>query len=324
MGSRLTLAFTKSETWNLREQVELRTMDWLNYHHLHYFWMVAREGSVSRAAEMLHLAQPTLTSQIRRLEHSLGKKLFQKRGRLLVLTQDGESVYRYAQEIFALGQELMRVSRGESMGVTTKFSVGISDSLPKLTTYRLLEPAFSLRPAPRLHVRIDKTDRLLAELAVHGVDLVISDSPLMPSLRVRAFNHLLGETSVTVFGVESLAHELKAKFPQSLHGAPMLLQTSNTTVRQSLEQWFEATGIRPNIVGEVEDMAMLQTLGQHGHGIFVAPTVVCDDVCRRYGVIAIGELEKVKERFYAISVERKITHPAVLAISEVARRRLFT
>ncbi|MFO0868930.1 MAG: LysR family transcriptional regulator [Pirellulales bacterium] len=299
-------------------------MDWLNYHHLHYFWRVAREGSVSRAAEQLHLTQPTLTAQIRRLEKALGQKLFQKRGRLLVLTPEGEQVYRYADEIFGLGQQLIAAARGERSVSATRFAIGISDSLPKLTTYRLVEPAFTLQPPHQLYVRIDKTERLLAELAVYGLDVVIADVPMLPTLRVKAFNHLLGETTVTVFGVAALARSLQRNFPQSLDGAPMLLQTPNTAVRQSLDQWFAAKQMRPRIVGEVEDMTMLQTLAQHGHGAFIAPTVVRHEVCRRYHVQAIGELPQVRERFYAISVERKITHPAVRAIAEAARQRIFS
>jgi LysR family transcriptional activator of nhaA len=299
-------------------------VDWLNYHHLLYFWTVVKEGSVSKAAESLHLAQPTVSAQLRALERSLGQKLFQKQGRTLVLTTEGEAVFRYADEIFSLGRELLQTVRGESLPAPKRFCIGISDSLPKLTTYRLLEPAFTMRPAFQLYVRIDKTERLLAELAIHSVDLVIADSPMMPSSRVRAFNHLLGETGISIFGTAELARRYRKDFPRSLHGAPLLLQTPNTALRQSLEQWFAAHEIRPQVTGEVEDMAMLQTLGQHGHGLFAAPSVVQKEVCQRYHVRCLGTLENVRERFYAISVERKLTHPAVLLIAEQARRRLFT
>jgi LysR family transcriptional regulator, transcriptional activator of nhaA len=214
--------------------------------------------------------------------------------------------------------------RGEQVYSPKRFAIGISDALPKLTTYRLLEPAFTMQPAFRLFVRIDKTERLLAELAMHSLDLVIADAPMLPSSQIKAFNHLLGETSVTVFAVAALAKALRKNFPASLHEAPLLLQTPNTALRHSLDQWFETKGIRPHIAGEVEDMAMLQTLGQHGHGAFVAPTVVQKDVCRRYQVQVVGEIEKVRERFYAISIERRISHPAVLKIAEVARNRLFS
>lgn len=299
-------------------------MEWLNYHHLLYFWHVAKERSVSRAAVALHVAQPTVSAQIRLLERALKQKLFERQGRSLVLTAEGEAVYRYADEIFSLGRELLQTVKGEPAASARKFRVGVSDALPKLTTYRLLEPALVMQPAFRLHVRIDKTERLLGELAVHAVDLVIADSPMMPSLRVRAFSHLLGETSVSIFGTAELARRVRKGFPRSLHGAPLLLQTTNTAVRQSLDQWFDVQQIEPQVVGEVEDMAMLQTLGEHGLGLFAAPTVVRKEICRRYHVAWVGELERVRERFYAISVERRINHPAVRMIADQAKRRLFT
>lgn len=298
-------------------------MDWLNYHHLLYFWHVAKEGSVSKAAAALHVAQPTVSAQLKALEKSLKQKLFERQGRHLVLTTEGEAVFRYAEEIFSLGRELLQTVKGEPAATARKFRVGVSDGLPKLTTYRLLEPALVMQPAFRLHVRIDKTERLLGELAVHALDLVVADAPMMPSLRVRAYSHLLGETSVSIFGAAALARGIRRDFPRSLHGAPMLLQTTNTAMRQSLDQWFDAQGIEPLIMGEVEDMAMLQTLGEHGLGLFAAPTVVRKEICRRYRVAWIGELERVRERFYAISVERRISHPAVRLIADQAKRRLF-
>jgi len=299
-------------------------MDWLNYHHLLYFWTVVKEGGVSAAAQALHVAQPTVSAQLRTLERSLGQKLFERHGRRLALTTHGEGVFRYADEIFSLGRELLQTVKGEPHAAPRRFRVGVSDALPKLTTYRLLEPALVMQPALRLHVRIDKTERLLGELAIHALDLVIADAPMTPSLRVRAFNHLLGETSVSIFGTAELVRTVRRRFPASLAGAPMLLQTSNTAVRQSLDQWFDVHGIEPHVVGEVEDMAMLQTLGEHGLGLFVAPTVVRAEICRRYRVACAGELEKVREKFYAISVERRITHPAVRVIADQAKRRLFT
>ena len=299
-------------------------MEWLNYHHLLYFWTVAKEGSVSKAAVALNVSQPTISAQLRSLQKSLGQRLFEKQGRHLALTTEGESVFRYADEIFSLGRELLQTVKGEPHASPRCFRVGISDALPKLTTYRLLEPALLMQPPFRLHVRIDKTERLLAELAVHAVDLVIADAPMMPSLRVRAFNHLLGETSVSVYGTAALSRNVRRRFPQSLHRAPMLLQTANTAVRQSLDQWFDVHQIEPMIVGEVEDMAMLQTLGEHGLGLFAAPTVMRKEICRRYHVVWVGELDKVRQKFYAISVERRITHPAVRLIADQAKRRLFT
>lgn len=298
-------------------------MDWLNYHHLLYFWTVARERSVSKAAASLHVAQPTVSAQLRSLERSLNQKLFDREGRNLRLTPEGEKVYRYADEIFSLGRELLQTVKGEPQHAPRRFRVGVSDALPKLTTYRLLEPALAMQPAFRLHVRIDKTERLLGELALHALDLVVADAPMMPSLKVRAFSHLLGETSVSIFGAAALARAARRKFPASLHGAPMLLQTTNTAVRQSLDQWFDVHGVQPMIVGEVEDMAMLQTLGEHGLGLFAAPTVVRREICRRYKVAWVGELDRVREKFYAISVERRLTHPAVRLIADQAKQRLF-
>ncbi len=299
-------------------------MDWLNYHHLLYFWTVAREHSVSKAAVSLHVAQPTVSAQLRALERSLGQKLFDRQGRHLVLTAEGEKVFRYAEEIFSLGRELLQSVKGEPQHSPRRFRVGVSDALPKLTTYRLLEPALAMQPSFRLHVRIDKIERLLGELAVHAIDLVVADAPMMPSLRVRAYSHLLGETTVSIFGTADLARSVRRGFPKSLHGAPMLLQTTNTAVRQSLDQWFDVHQIEPMVVGEVEDMAMLQTLGEHGLGLFAAPTVVRREVCRRYKVAWVGEVERVRERFYGISVERRITHPAVRLIADQAKRRLFS
>ena len=299
-------------------------MEWLNYHHLLYFWTVAKEGSVSKAAAALHVAQPTVSAQLRSLEKSLQQKLFERHGRSLKLSTRGEAVFRYADEIFSLGRELLQTVKGEPQASPRRFRIGVSDALPKITTYRLLEPALVMQPAFRLHVRIDKTERLLGELAIHALDLVIADAPMTPSLRVRAFNHLLGETSVSIFGTAELARTVRRGFPRSLHGAPMLLQTSNTAVRQSLDQWFDVHGIEPQVVGEVEDMTMLQTLGEHGLGLFAAPTVVRAEVCRRYRVACVGEVEKVREKFFAISVERRITHPAVRVMAEQAKRRLFT
>lgn len=299
-------------------------MKWLNYHHLLYFWTTARLGSVTRAAEELHLAQPTVSAQLRALERALGHKLFARRGRNLTLTDSGQAVFRYAEEIFALGRELGAAMRGEAeFGRQARFAVGISDSLPELTTYRLLEPALRGSESYRLYVRIDKAERLLADLAIHHLDLVLTDAPLTHDVNVRAYHHLLGECGVGVFGASDLAEKYRANFPRSLHGAPMLLQTRNTMLRQTLDQWFEALEIRPQVTGEVEDMAMLQVLGQHGYGLFVAPTVVAGRICEHYEVTVLGELPEVRERFYAISAERRLQHPAAVAISEAARNRLF-
>jgi len=299
------------------------SLNTLNYQHLLYFWVVAREGSIAKATTVLHLTQPTISTQIKLLEQSMAKKLFERRGRSLVMTEVGQVVFRYADEMFRTGRELLEaVSRGDSAS-PTRFVVGISDALPKLTTWRLLQPAIEAAPRLRLTCRIDKTDRLIADLAVHALDVVLADTPASPNLPVRTFNHLLGECGVTVFAEESLAAAHRRKFPQSLNGAPFLLPTENTALRRSLDAWFIANDIVPRVVAEVEDVAILQVFGQEGMGLFVAPTVVETQIKRHYGVRVVGRLPEVRERFYAISVERKLLHPAVVALTDAARQRLF-
>lgn len=298
-------------------------MQHLNYHHLLYFYVVAREGSIARATTVLGLTQPTISGQLRTLERAMGEKLFERRGRNLVLTETGHVAYRYAEEIFSLGEELVRTLEGQPSGGPLRFAVGVSDTLPKLTTHRLLAPALSLPSPMRLLLRIGKTDQLLADLSIHALDLVLSDTPINPGVKVRAFNHLLGESGVTIFATAAHADKLKRQFPQSLHGAPFIFQTQGTPLRRSLDLWFEQHGIRPSIVAEVEDMALLQVLGQEGLGCFAAPSVVEEEIRRAYGVKPVGRIDEVRERFYAISIDRKLKHPAVLAISQQAKQQLF-
>jgi len=298
-------------------------MEWLNYHHLLYFYTVAKEGSVSRAAKLLRLAQPTLSGQIRKLEESFDEKLFARAGRHLVLTEMGQVVYRYADEIFSLGRELTDTVRGRPTGRPGKLTIGIADVVPKHITHRLLEIALEL-PAPvQLVCHEGKTDRLVAELALHGFDLVITDAPLPSHISVKAYNHPLGACSVALFATPALAKSLGGRFPRSLDGAPMLLPTPNTALRRSLDQWFQRCDVRPRIVAEFEDSALLKVFGKHGHGVFPAPGVLEKEICGQYGVRVLGTASDVSERFYAISVERRIKHPAVAAITEAARDRLF-
>ena len=299
-------------------------MEWLNYHHLLYFWTVARHGSISRATEELYLAQPTISAQLRALEESLGEKLFTRAGRNIALTEMGQVVFRYADEIFSLGRELTDTLKGRSVGRPVRFTVGVADVLPKLIAYRLLQPALQLPDPIRMVCHEDKPERLLAELAVHGLDLVLSDAPIGPMVKVRAFNHLLGESAVTIFGPPKLAAQYRRKFPQSLDGAPMLLPTETTSLRRSFDQWCEAQNIRPFVAGEFEDSALLKVFGQSGTGLFPAPSVIEAEIKRQYAVQTVGRLDEVRERFYAISVERKLKHPAVVAISEAAQQHLFT
>jgi LysR family transcriptional activator of nhaA len=298
-------------------------MEWLNYHHLLYFWMVAREGSIAKASKQLLLAQPTITGQIRALENALGEKLFTRSGRNLVPTDVGRLVYRYANEIFSLGRELTDVLKGRPAGRPIRLAVGVSDALPKLIAYRLLEPALTLPEPVRIVCYEDQPDKLMAELATFGLDLVLSDEPVGPGVRVRAFSHLLGSCGVAFFAKSTLANKYRKNFPASLDGAPLLLPLENAALRRSLEQWFGAQNIRPRLVGEFQDSALLKVFGQAGVGVFAAPTAVEQDVRHHYGVSVVGRTEAVTERFYAISVERKIKHPAVVAISESARQTLF-
>lgn len=298
-------------------------MDWLNYHHLLYFWVVARTGSIARACEELYLSQPTISAQLRALERSLGEKLFTRVGRTLVLTEVGQVVFRYADQIFSLGRELTDTLKGRSPGRPVRFLVGVVDVLPKLIAYRLLEPALRLADPVHIVCREDKADRLLADLAVHELDLVLADAPIGPTIKVRAFNHLLGECGVTIFATAKLAAMYRSDFPRSLNAAPFLWPTDNTMLRRSLEQWFAAENIHPLNAGEFEDSALLSEFGQRGIGLFPGPSVIEAEMQQRYGVRLVGRLENVRERFYAISVERKLKHPAVIAISEAARQKLF-
>ncbi|MGE3540396.1 MAG: transcriptional activator NhaR [Candidatus Tectimicrobiota bacterium] len=299
-------------------------MEWLNYHHLHYFWVVAREGSIARASVQLHLAQPTISGQIRALEEALGEQLFTRVGRHLVLTEVGRVVYRYAEEIFTLGRELMDTLKGRATGRPLRLVVGVADVLPKLIAYRLLEPALHLPTPVQVVCREGKLDRLLAELALYELDVVLSDAPSSSLNNVRAFNHLLGECGISLFGTTALAHEYRAGFPASLDNAPFLLPTDNTMLRRALEQWFTSIGIRPRVMGEFEDSALLNAFGQTSLGIFAGPAVIEAEIQQQYGVVVIGRIETVRERFYAIAVERKLRHPAIIALSEVARETLFS
>jgi LysR family transcriptional activator of nhaA len=298
-------------------------MEWLNYHHLLYFWTVARTGGVSAASAELRLAQPTISGQLRALEDALGEKLFHRVGRRLELTDVGRMVYRYADEIFTLGRELMDAVRGRPTGRPLRLAVGVADQLAKLITYRLIEPALKLSEPVHVVCREDKPERLLADLALHDLDLVLSDAPIHPSVKVRAFSHLLGECGVTIFGTKDLAAKYRRSFPKSLEGAPCLLPTENTSLRRSLDQWFEQQSLRPTVVSEFEDSALLSSFGERGLGLFPGPTAIEAEIRRQYGVVVVGRLEQVRERFYAISVERRLKHPAVVAISEAARERLF-
>jgi LysR family transcriptional activator of nhaA len=298
-------------------------MSRLNYHHLFYFWTVAREGTIARACAQLHLTQPTISGQLRALEKTVGGKLFDRVGRHLVLTETGRLVYGYADEIFSLGRELQDTLRGRSAARPLRLLVGVADTLPKEIAYRLLEPATRLHEPVQLVCEHGMPEALLARLAVNALDVVLADAPVGPTTKVRAFNHLLGECGVSIMGTPRLAATYRRGFPRSLEGAPFLLPSENTALRRSLEQWFEAGGIRPLVRGEIADPGLLKVFGRHGAGLFAVRAAVERETQQLYKVRLVGRAESIRERFYAISVERKLKHPAVVAITTAAREELF-
>ena len=295
----------------------------LNFKHLRYFWVVAKAGGIARAGERLHLTPQTISGQISLFEEVLGYKLFARVGRRLELTEAGRTVLSYADEIFTLGEELEGVLRSPAQGRPLQFRVGVADALPKVVAYRLLERAVKMPEPMRMVCREGKLTSLLADLAVHRLDIVIADSPMPASVNVKGFNHLLGECGVTFFAAANLARSLAGRFPRSLDGAPLLLPGEDAAVRPRLIRWFDDERIHPRIVGEFDDGALLKAFGRAGAGVFAAPTAIAEQVRRQYGVVAIGRTDAVTEAFYAISVERRLTHPAVVAITSAARKELF-
>ncbi len=298
-------------------------MEWLNYHHLFYFWTVMNEGSITAASSKLRLAQSTVSAQMSKFEETLGAKLFRRVGRNLVPTDMGHLVYRYADEIFSLGREMMDSLRGRPVAGPLSLKVGLVDVVPKLIALKLLEPAGKLPERVRLICHEGKDEQLLADLALHKLDVVLADTPLRSSLSIKAYNHLLGECGVSFFGVKELAKPLRSNFPYSLDQSPMLLPMAMSSLRGMLDQWFESIGVHPVIMGEFDDNALLTVFGQAGEGVFMAPTVIEKEVEIQHQVQLIGRTNKIREKFYAISVERIIRHPAVVAISEAAHQKLF-
>jgi LysR family transcriptional activator of nhaA len=300
-----------------------RTMEWLNYHHLLYFWTVAREGGVAAAGRRLRLSQSSISAQLRLLEARLGQPLFDRAGKRLQLTEAGRVAFRYADEIFGLGRELLDTVQGRPGGRTVRLSVGLTDAMHKLIAYRLLEPALQLPEAVQVHCEEDRLERLLPRLTAHELDLVLSDVPLPPGAHIRAFNHPLGHSEVTIFAAPALAARLRPGFPASLDRAPMLLPAGAGALRRELERWFDQLEIRPQVVGEFDDSALLKVFGQNGAGAFAAPRVVAREICRQYKVRPVGDATGLVERYFAISVERRLKHPGVVAISSAARSELF-
>ena len=294
----------------------------INYKHLRYFWVVAKQGGVTRASEHLHLTPQTISGQISLLEEHLGEALFVKSGRNLELTETGRLVLSYADEIFSLGSELEEAVRSQPVDRPLQFRVGIVDVVPKSIAYRLLSPVMSLPEPVRYICRESSLENLLAELALHRIDLVIADAPIPPSVNVKGFSHALGECGISFMAVPTLAKSLRRNFPDSLDGAPMLIPSDINTMQSRILQWFEGMRIYPRIIGEFDDSALMKTFGQAGTGVFIIPSAIADEVARQFKVSKVGETEEVKEQFYAISVERRITHPAVAAITETAREWL--
>lgn len=297
-------------------------MTWLNYHHLYYFWKVAQTGSLTAAAKELRLAHPTISAQLKTLEHNLGQKLFQKSGRNLVLTETGQLAYRYANDIFGLGEELVGTLEGRPPDGGRLFKVGVTDILPKPVAYRFLEPALQM-PGVRCVCHEGKPNPLMESLAVHELDMVLSDFPMGPQFTLNAFNHLLGESTLTICGTPELARRYRDDFPSSLDGAPFLLPTDNTSLRRLLNQWFAGQQIRPTVVAEFEDNELLKEYGQRGGGLFAASTVIEQHTVEHYRVEVIGRVETACLRFYAISPEQRVTNPAVAAIIQTAHEQIF-
>lgn len=297
----------------------------MNFKHLHYFWVAAKAGGVVKAGEQLHTTPQTLSAQIKLLEDRLGRRLFRKNGRQLELTEDGRVALRFADEIFALGGELetaLREKRGTREQVL-ELRVGIEDVVAKSVAYKLLEPALGLAEPVKLICVEGGFNELMAQLALHRIDLVIADEPLTRKLSVKAFNHKLGSSPVSFFAAPELAARLRGPFPQCLDGAPMLVPGGSSSVRPQYDAWLERQGLHPRVVGEFGDGALMKAFGRQGRGVFLSPSVVEDEIVRQYGVQVIGHCEEISDDFYAITAERRITHPGVAAITQAARSELF-
>lgn len=285
----------------------------MNFRHLYYFWVVAKEGGMTRAAERLGVAVQTISTQLGLLEQSIGKALFSQQGRRLVLTESGRTALVYADQIFLLGEQ-MQEALGEADGAKIRLTVGISDSLPKLTAFRLLEATLHLERPVRLVCYEDQFEALLGDLALHKLDVVLTDRAVRSGTTLRVFSHQLFESETMVVGAQALATTYKAGFPRSLNGAPFLLPTRNNALRGQIDEWFEQHDVRPDIIGEFEDNALLNTFGRRGVGLFFATAALAGDIAEQFGVVLVGPVPQVREQFYAISNERKIRHPAVDAI----------
>ncbi len=295
----------------------------INYKHLHYFWAVAKEGGVARASERLNLTPQTISGQLTLLEERLGIKLFTRVGRNLEITETGRLVLSYADEIFSLGSELEETIHQLPATIPQLFRVGIVDVLPKYIALRILQPALQMEDSLRMTCREASIDILLAELAVHRLDLVLSDRPIPPSISTRGFSHKLGECGISFFATKQLRQELKDDFPQCLDGAPLLLPSNGNQLRSSIDQWLDKNRLHPQVMADFDDSALMKAFGQEGLGVFIAPTAIEELVERQYEVTAIGRADEVKETFYAISIQRRVTHPVISELMKKARETLF-
>jgi len=299
-------------------------MEWLNYHHLYYFWVVGRTGSVAAASRELRLTHPTISAQIHQLEDIIGEKLFRRAGRGLALTDVGHVAFRYANDIFGLGREFMDVVKRRSTPQVMRLAIGVTDVLPKSIVQRLLEPVLRMEGPLRLICREDRslTD-FLGELSMHALDLVLADAPAGVGSPLRLFNHLLGDCGTTIYGSARVAASLRRRFPRSLDGARFLVPGVNAALRREIEQWFDTQGIRPQVVAEVDDSCLLQVLAASGHGVFAGPSAMASDARAQYGLRPVGTIPTLRQRFYAISVERRLRHPGAVAICQNARDEYF-
>lgn len=293
----------------------------LNYKQLHYFWRVAKDGGVTRASERLHLTPQTLSGQIALLENNLGVRLFRRVGRRLELTEVGQLTLSYADEIFQVGGELEEMLRNQPAGRPFQFRVGIADVVPKSVAYQMLSPALDLPEPVQLVCREARLEQLLGELGLHRLDMVLADRPMPPGLDIRGYSHSLGDCGVAFFAHADLAARLEGEFPRCLGGAPMLLPGEDSALRAPLLHWLERHNLTTHRMGEFDDSALMKSFGKAGIGVFPAPSITADEVLEQYGVVCLGETGELRERFYAISVERRISHPAVRAVTEAARAR---
>ena len=296
-------------------QTTISGMEWLKYHHFRYFWTVAKEGSLKNAAEKLHVSQPSISAQLSELEDALGERLFRRSGRVKVLTDAGQIALRYADEIFTLGREMVNAIKQRPTAQALRLYVGVADSFPKLVTNDILKPVFAMTQPVHVICREGKLEDLLGQLAAHRLDIVLADEPASSSTKVRTFNHPLGESATSFCASGKLAAALKKNFPKSLHDAPALLPSDNTSLRRAVEAWFREVGVMPRVVAEFEDLALMKVMAAEGRGFIALPSVVAGEALRRYGFRVVGTAEQCRVQFHAITAERRLTHPAVVAIT---------